>query len=564
MRYSQVFGNNTLRHNPSTSKSISYSMLLRGAYVRAIGSGLFALLPMGIRVMNNIKAIIREEMEALGGQEMSLPLVVPYNLWKKTGRDQLVGKELVRFSDRAGHELVLSTSHLEPITQLARLSINSYRDFPRFLYQFETKFRDEEKVKFGLFRAKEFTMKDAYSFHRSYVDLNNFFPKVYKAYKAIFDKCGIETVVAESAVGSLSGDRAYEFLMPCSWGDTKIIKCSSCGYYANIDVAVGIKKKISEIPLDSIEIATPGCSSFETLQAFLDVPAERIAVTTLYKTIHGWALVTCRGDYQVSTEKLSRLLEDPVIGPATDEEVTAAGLLPGYMFPSNEITGFRFVIDDLVAESNNLVVGADKAGRHILNANFGRDFESELVGDIARIHADNKCIRCTTVLEEMQAIEVGNIFKLGDFYSKSIGLSFTEENGDVVHPHMGSYGIGLGRLMSAVVEANHDERGIKWPEALSPYNFFLMGIGKSFRVKNVVENISEELGSDVLFDDRHESVGIKFKDFDLLGLPYRIVVSTKSLQDGNVEFYERRTEKTWRVPLEMVVKTCRALIAENI
>lgn len=564
MRYSQVFGNNTLRHNPSTSKSISYSLLLRGGYIRALGSGLFALMPLGVRVENNIKRIIREEMEALGGQEMSLPLVVPKNLWKKTGRDQLIGKELICFSDRTGHQLVLSTSHLEPITQLARLSINSYRDFPRFLYQFETKFRDEEKVKNGLFRAKEFTMKDAYSFHRSYVDLNNFFPKVFKAYKSIFDKCGIETIAAESAVGSLSGDRAYEFLMPCSWGKNRIIKCPSCGYQANMDVAVGIKKKNSEIPLASEEIQTPGCGSLEALVKYLGIPPERAAVTTLYKTLKGWALAVCRGDYEVSIEKLSRLLEEPVVGPASTAEIEEMKLVPGFLFPSNEITDFKLVIDDLVAESGNLIVGSDKPDCHIKNANFGRDFESDIVGDISRVHADNKCVRCETMLEEQRAIEVGNIFKLGDFYSKSIGLSFTEENGDVVHPHMGSYGIGIGRLISAVVEANHDDKGIIWPTVLAPYKFYLMGIGKSFRVRNVVESLSEDLGSDALFDDRHESVGVKFKDFDLLGIPYRIVVSTKSFQDGNAEFYERSSGKTWRVPLEMVIRTCRALTAESI
>ena len=564
MRYSQVFGNNTLRHNPSTAKTVSYSLLLRGGYVRAIGSGLFALMPMGIRVMDNIKEIIREEMDALEGQEMALPLVVPRNLWKKTGRDQLVGKELVSFSDRAGHELVLSSSHLEPITQLARMSINSYRDFPRFLYQFGDKFRDEEKVRYGLFRAKEFEMKDAYSFHRSYVDLNNFFPRVFKAYESIFERCGIETFAAESAVGSLSGDRAYEFLMTCSWGDVDIVRCGSCGYQANMDVAVGIKNKLSEMPLEAEEVDTSGCDTPEALMAHLSLPPERIAPTRLYRTIKGWVLVTCRGDYEVSIEKLSRLIEEPVVGPATDEEITGLGLYPGFLFPSNDITGFRLVIDDIVAESANLVVGSDRKGRHIMNANFGRDFESDIVGDVSRIHADNKCVRCETMLEEEKAIEVGNIFKLGDFYSRSIGLSFTEENGEVAYPYMGSYGIGLGRLVSAIVEANHDERGIIWPVGLAPYNFFLMGIGKSFRVKNVVESLSEELGSEVLFDDRHESVGVKFKDFDLLGIPYRIVVSTKSLQDGNVEFYERRSGRTWRVPLEMVVKTCRALLSGNV
>ena len=564
MRYSQVFGNNTLRHNPSASKSISYSLLLRGGFIRSLGSGLFAAMPMGMRVIDRIKAIMREEFDSLGGQEMDLPLVVPFNLWKKTGRDQLVGKELIQFEDRAGHKLVLSSSHLEPITHLARMSINSYRDFPRFLYQFKTKFRDEDRVRCGLFRAKEFTMKDAYSFHRSYTDLNNFFPKVFKAYNSIFRQCGIEALTAESAVGSLSGDRAYEFLMPCDWGDNYIVKCPRCGYQANLDVAVGIKEKKPDMPLSSEEIVTEGCSDADKLSAFLGVPKNSIAVTTLYKTLGGWVLAVCRGDYEISIEKLSRLLEDPVIGPASPEEVAGQGLVPGFLFPSNKITGFRLVVDDAVAETANLIVGADKNGRHIKNANFGIDFECSLVGDIVRIHDEDECMICGGKLEEVKAIEVGNIFKLGDFYSKSMGLSFTEEGGETAYPHMGSYGIGLGRLMAAIVEANHDDRGIIWPEKLAPYYFFLMGIGKSFRVRKVVDSLAEELGSEVLFDDRHESVGVKFKDFDLLGIPYRIVVSTKGLQDGYAEFYDRKTDRSWQVPLEMTVKTCRALVEGNM
>lgn len=559
MRYSQVFGNNTLRQNPSSSKSISYSLLLRGGFVRNMGSGLFALMPMGMRVVDRIKTIMREELDGLGGQEMDLPLVIPYNLWKKTGRDQLIGKELVHFEDRSGHKLVLSSSHLEAIAQLARMSISSYRDFPRFLYQFKAKFRDEERVRCGLFRAKEFTMKDAYSFHRSYTDLNNFFPKVFKAYNSIFERCGIETITAESAVGSLSGDRAYEFLMPCSWGDNDIVRCPKCGYRANLDVAVGVKEKFPGIPAASEEIKTPGCDTKEKLAEYLGVPLSMIAVTTLYKTLNGWLLAVCRGDYEISLEKLSRLVEDPVIAAATADEVRSEGVAPGYLFPSNNKTGYRLVVDDAVAESVNLIVGSDREGFHLKNANFGIDFESSLVGDISRIHADNECMICGGRLEEVRAIEIGNIFKLGDFYSKSIGLSFTDEDGAAAYPHMGSYGIGLGRLMTAVVEANHDDRGIIWPAELAPYNFFLMGIGKSFRVRNIVETLAGELGSEVLFDDRHESAGVKFKDFDLLGIPYRIVISTKGLQEGFAEFYDRKKDKSWRVPLEMVVKTCRAL-----
>ncbi len=532
--------------------------------MRNLGAGLFALMPMGMRVMSRIEAIIREELEALGGQEMDLPLVVPKNLWKKTGRDKIIGTELIRFQDRAGHELVLSSSHLELITQLARLSINSYRDFPRFLYQFKTKFRDEEKICCGLFRAKEFTMNDAYSFHRSYSDLNNFFPKVFRAYKAIFERCGIKTIAAESAVGSLSGDRAYEFLMPCPWGDNYLISCPSCGYNANLEVAVGHKQKLPGMPLPAEEIETPGCNDKYLLSDYLGVPLSSIAFTTLYKTIRGFALVVCRGDYEISLEKLSRLIEEPVIGQASAEEVESEGLVPGYLFPSNNITGYKLVVDDLVAESDNLIVGADKPDRHIKNANFGRDFESNIVGDITIVHEDDTCIRCGKKLERIAAIEIGNIFKLGDFYSKSIGLSYTEDSGDVSNPYMGSYGIGMSRLLTAIVEANHDERGIIWPPKLAPYSFFLMGIGKSFKVRKVVDSLAEELGSNCLFDDRYESVGVKFKDFDLLGIPYRIVVSTKSLQDGNAEFYERKTDRFWRVPLEMVSQTCKALISKSI
>ena len=276
---------------PIRQNLLAIRCLSEAVFVRSLGSGLFALMPMGMRVIDRVKTIMRVEFDALGGQEMELPLVVPQHLWSKTGREQLIGKELIRFKDRSGHALVLSTSHLEPITQLARLSINSYRDFPRFLYQFKNKFRDEERVRCGLFRAKEFTMSDAYSFHRSYTDLNSFFPKVFKAYSSIFQFCGIDFFTAESAVGSLSGDRAYEFLMECDWGDNKIINCPTCGYRANIDVAVGFKETFTNIPLTSKEISTPGCNSKEKLMKYLDVPAEKIAVTTLYKTLN--ALGSC-------------------------------------------------------------------------------------------------------------------------------------------------------------------------------------------------------------------------------------------------------------------------------
>ncbi|MDC7124839.1 MAG: proline--tRNA ligase [Spirochaetales bacterium] len=563
MRYTNIFGNNTLRHNPGSSKSISFFLLQRGGYLRSLGSGLFAMMPMGNRVIDKIKNIIKDELENLGGQEVDLPIVVPLNLWKKTGRDKIIADEMISFSDRQGHEYVLSPSHIESMTQLARTSINSYRDFPRFVYQFKEKFRDEEKDKGGLYRAKEFTMNDAYSFHRSYSDLNNFFPKVFQAYLNIFEKCGVDIISAQSAVGTVSGDRAYEFLKECSWGDNIVISCPECGYKASADIAVGVKKQYTENPRLPKEVATPDCGTRDKLSKFLNIPLEKIGVTELYKTVDGFILVVCRGDYDVSIEKLSRLIGSAVIGLATKDEVEANDLAPGYIFPSNEKTGFPLVVDDSISGSDNLVVGSDRLGYHIKNVNFGIDFESKIVGDIVRIHSDDKCIYCRSSLEEKNTIEIGNIFKIGDFYSKAIGLSFTEENGEISYPYMGTYGIGLGRLLMGIVEANHDDKGIIWPKHLAPYNFFLMGIGKSFRVKNVVEELFEQLGSDVLFDDRHESIGVKFKDFELLGLPYRIVVSAKSLQEGKAEFYERKTGKTWDVPLELVNKTCTSLLEDS-
>lgn len=561
MKYSHIFGNNTLRENSVRTKSISHSMLVRGCFIRSVGNGLYAMLPMGTRVVEKIKKIIKEELDALGGQEINIPMVAPHKLWYKTKRDKIISDELVTFKDKAGHSYVISSSHIEPVTQLAKASMNSYRDFPRFLYQFSSKFRDEKKVGFGLYRSKEFLIKDAYSFHRTYTELNNFFPKVFRAYQNIFSKCGVDVFSAPSAVGSLSGDRAYEFLMKCSWGENIIIECQNCGYKASEDVAIGIKKKLVEKEQEAMVINAPEYGTPEKASTILNIPLEKFALTELYKTLSGWILVLRRADYQVSIEKLSRFIEEPVIGLASKEEVIQQGFNPGYIFPQ-ETNKIKLIADDIISNSNNLVIGSGQPGKYIKNANLGRDFNIKEESDICTIQGTDKCRYCKKDLHAINAIEIANIFNIGTFFAKAIGLSFLEEDGSKANPYMASYGLGIGRLMMAIVESNHDKRGIIWPKGLSPFSFFLMGIGKSFKIKKVSEEIATKLGDLVLYDDRHESTGAKFRDYELLGIPYRIVVSTKNLQEGNVEFYNRKSKESWLVAIDFVKETCISLIAK--
>ncbi len=551
MRYSKLLGK-SLRSVPQGVKSRAYSLLIQGGFVRPLGHGLYSLLPLGNRVIRKLKRIIAEEMESLGGQEVEVPVVNPYELWKKSGRSDLVDRDLIRFQDRTGRELVLSPSSEEAMVELVRESLNSYRDLPVFLYQFQTKFRDEEKVRSGLLRSKEFVMKDGYSFHRSYSDLNNFFPKVFGAYKRIFDRCFIEVITAEAGVGYMGGERSYEFLMPSNAGDDLVITCAQCGYHANGEVALGRKETSSETPLPLKKIHTPGCDSMAKLAAFLDLPRSKLAKPMVFRSREGFVMAVVRGDYEVSIEKLNRIVKAPIVRRATRAELEMHGLIPGYLSPLGVPSDETVVIDDSIMKSDNLVMAANEYEYHYKNVNFGRDFESELLGDIVRVTSGNNCYQCGYPLEETRAVELGNIFKLGDYYSRSMELHFQDEKDKKVYPYMGSYGIGLGRLLWALVEKNQDKRGIVWPKHLAPFDVFLMGIGLSPSVIRTVEELFREIPAEVLYDDRGDSPGVKFKDADLLGIPLRILVSSKHLRNGEVEFFDRQTRNTWMVPIEQV------------
>lgn len=550
MRYSKVFGK-THREAPHNVRSISQIRLTQGGYIRSLGHGLYSYLPMGNIVFDRLKAVIKEEMDGLGGQEVRVPLVNPYSIWRRGGRLDYVDRDMIRFEDRTGRRLVLSPSHEEAMVELVRRGIDSYRDLPIFLYQFQAKFRDEARVRSGLIRAKEFVMKDAYSFHRTYYDLNNFFPRVFAAYRRIFERCGVPVISAESGVGYMGGEKAYEFLMPSDNGDDRILVCDSCGYRANAEIAKSIKEVRHEEPQNTEPVQTGMPTRMASLSESLGVPRSRLAKSLVYRTGRGLVMAVVRGDYEISVEKLAGVLRTPVLSLATDRELEAAGLSAGNVSPLG-VSGVKVIADDAVAKTPNLVFGANIDGSHVLNVNVGRDFVPDVMADIAQANEGDRCLQCHGTLRQTRAIELGNIFKLRDFYSRAMDLSFQADNGERAHPHMGSYGIGMGRLISAVVEANADGNGFVWPDQLTPFGAYLMGIGASPAVHRIVEKLHDAFPSHMLLDDRHESPGVKFKDMDLLGIPLRVVVGPKALADGNVELYDRRLNRTTAVPVDAV------------
>jgi prolyl-tRNA synthetase len=557
MRYSALLGK-TLREEPHGIRSPSYALLLKGGYIRQLGQGLFAYLPLGLRVLRNLQRIVTEEMQALGGQEIYAPVVTPAEMWRQSGRLDWI-RELVRFQDRGGRALVLSPTHEEAFVEVVRAALSSYRDLPLLLYQFQIKFRDEERTKDGLSRTKEIYMHDGYSFHRSYHELNNFFPKLFGSYRRIFERCGIQTFAAEAGVGYIGGEKSFEFLMPAASGDHALIRCGKCQYAASQEVAIGGKEYLRGDMQPLEKVATPDCQTIEALARFFELPRNRLAKSLLYLTPRGPVMAVVRGDFEAAPEKLSAYLKVPVYGLAGERELEEAGLSAGFLSPIGLPKALRVVVDDAVARSANLVYGANEPGFHFRNGNFGRDYESPDVADIALTRGERICLQCGGRLEEIQAVEVGHIFKLGDYYTRTMNLAFQDDRGRTAYPHMGCWGIGLGRLMDAVAWANRDERGLAWPEAVAPFRAFLMSIGQSLAVKKAVEELAANLGEEALFDDREDSPGVKFKDADLLGIPLRLVVSTKHLSEGLVEVQERRTGQVRLLPPAQAVRAAQEL-----
>ncbi len=552
VRYSQLFPK-TLRDVPKGVSSDGYRLLYRGGYIRTHGRGLFVFMPLGMRVIHRIRSLISAHMNALGGQEVQAPLVNPFELWQQSGRSDLIDTDLVRFTDRLGRPMVLAPTHEEAMVDLLRTSMTSYRDLPVFLYQFQEKYRDEERTRNGLIRSREFLMKDGYSFHRSFSDLNNFLPKVFRAYRAIFDACNLDTIIAEAGVGYMGGEKSYEFLVPSNAGDDHVIVCDSCGYAANREVAVSNpppRPSRSSRPREMKKLETPGCTNMARLSKHLDLPKSQLAKTMAFRGGgDNLILAVVRGDTNVSVEKLARLLEVPALRRAKRKEISELGLVPGYLSPLTGLDRLTVVVDHGAADAANLVYGGNQDGVHYADVNFGRDFDADAIGDIAQAEPGATCIHCGGTLEERRATELGNLFRLGDGYSRAMNLWIHDETGRVIYPYMGCYGIGIGRLMQAIAEANHDEKGIVWPVSVAPFHVYLMTIGKSFAVRDAAEGLYKDFGDEVLFDDREESISTKFTDFLLLGIPFRLIVSGATVTEGTVELFDRRTGEREKVSI---------------
>lgn len=539
MRFSQMLIP-TLRDAPKDAELISHKLLIRAGFIRPVAAGLYTLLPLGQKVRLKIEKIIREEMNAIGGQEVSMPIS-------------------------------LATTYEEAITDLVRREIRSYRQVPLVLYQIRTKFRDEPRPRGGLIRVCEFTMKDAYSFHSSEEDLDAFYPKIRQAYEKIFRRCGLEPVTVQGDPGLIGGKDSYEFMLLSDAGEDQIALCESCRYAANREIAQRFKAPVNPtepmLPLE--EVATPECESIQTLTEFLQITPARTAKAVFSianETDFIFALI--RGDLEVSETKLANAVGARTLRPATEAEIRSIGAVPGYASPVSlqKQSAVKIVVDDSIVNERNLVSGANKEGFHVKNVNYGRDFRADIITDIARVREGDPCPNCQSPLILKNAIELGHIFKLGTRYSEAMGAKILTQDVSERFLVMGCYGIDIGRLMAAVVEAHHDEQGIIWPEELAPFHIVLLVLNtdraEQIELAEKLYALLRAAGFEVLYDDRSESAGVKFNDADLMGIPYRLVIGSRSITNKTIELKRRRDgtkrELSYAQGLDALVQALKA------
>ena len=565
MRISQLFGKR-LREVPSEADTESHRLLLRAGMISQLVAGVYSYMPLALRALRKIENIVRDEMNQTGAQEVQMPSLQPAELWQKSGRDVAMGPTLFHLKDRKERELVLGPTHEEVVTDMAGRNVQSYRDLPFTLYQIQTKMRDEPRPRGGLIRVREFTMKDAYSFDATEEGLDIIYKKMVQAYKNIYARCGLPAMIIEADSGAIGGKDSQEFMAVTEIGEDEIIICDGCGLGANVEKAVSIKTKAESGPaLGMEEVSTPGKETIEDVAAFLNLKTLQTLKAVFYSADGMFVFVMIRGDLEVNEVKLKKVLHAVDLRLATDEEVKRAGLVPGSASAVG-LGGVKIVADESVASGTNFVAGANKAGRHLRNVNFPRDFNGDIVADIAKAKAGDTCTTCGGSLRTVRGMEVGHVFKLGTSISSKLGASFVDESG-ASHPIiMGCYGIGIGRLMAAVIELNHDDKGIIWPKSVAPYQVYLCPLYMdNAEVVKQADTLYSELsgmGIEVLYDDRTESPGVKFNDADLLGIPVRITVSPRSLEKGSVEIKLRSEKKAELVPVsEAIVKT-KALLAE--
>jgi len=563
MKVSQLV-TKSLRDDPPEAETASHRLMLRAGLIYQVAAGIYASLPLAFKSLRKIEAIIREEMDRAGGQELLMPALQPMELWEQTGRGAAFGDNLFSLEDRRGRPMVLAPTHEEVVTGIVKANVQSYRDLPVILYQIQTKFRDEPRPRAGLVRVREFVMKDAYSFNADEESLDDSYQAMAQAYRNIYRRCGLPVLMAEADSGAIGGKDSHEFILTTPTGEDTVITCSACGYTANAEKASGVYHELSAEDEESLEeVSTPGVKTIDGLAQYLNISDEKTFKAVFYMADGELVFVTIRGDLEVNDIKLKNALHASDLHLADDQEVAKAGLVAGSASAIG-IHDIKRVGDLSITRGNNFVVGGNKPDTHLRGANYPRDFQVDILTDIALARPGQGCPNCGQPLEAVRGVEVGHIFKLGTFFSEALGANYLDQNGQHQPILMGCYGIGVGRLLAAAIEQNHDDKGIAFPATIAPYQVHLVGLNLADeQVAEEAERLYQELqdqGIEVLFDDRTEqTAGVKLNDVDLLGLPVRLVVSPRNMKAGVVEFKQRLDETSSLVPTGEVVAALQAL-----
>ena len=576
MRMSSLLSQ-TLREAPSDAEISSHQLLIRAGYIRQLAAGIFTAMPLAKRSLTKIENIMRDEMNKIDGQEMSMPVVHPAEIWKATGRWGKVGPEMGRFQDRNGRDMVLAMTHEEVVVDIIKDEIQSYRQLPMMIYHIQTKWRDDPRPRAGLIRVREFTMKDSYSLDRDWAGLDLQYANHYRAYFNIFGRCKLPVIAVESDVGMMGGNMAHEYMYLTPVGEDTLLICDECGYSANRQIAELQKEKAAEEkPKKLMKVATPGAKTIIDLAKFLEIPEHKTAKAVFMmaeikdqeaeKEKLVFAIV--RGDMDLNETKLLNAVGAKGLRPAEESEIIASGAVPGYASPVG-LKNILIVVDDLIPESPNLVAGANEEGFHFMNVNYGRDFVADLVADIVAARDGDACPKCGSPMNALRGVEVGNIFKLGTWYSEAVGATFQDAEGKEKPVVMGSYGIGSGRLLASVAEEYNDKYGLIMPITIAPYEVHLVELvgskGDREKVQLTAEKLYQDLlqaGVEVLFDDREESPGVKFNDADLIGIPLRLTVGHKALEEGGIETKIRHEPEKKAIPLDRAVEIVKEIIRD--
>ena len=563
MRFSRYFGT-TQREEPHEAEIPSHRLMLRAGMIHQAASGVYAYYPMAWRSLRKIEQIIREEMDAEGGQELRLSVLQPIELWDRSGRNEIFGPDLFRLRDRRDRPMAVAPTHEELLTTMVKSCVSSYRDLPLVLYQIHTKFRDELRPRAGLIRVREFDMKDAYSFDVDEESLDASYQAMVRAYKKIYERCGLDVIMVDADSGAIGGKESNEFMLLSPSGEDTNLLCEACGYGANAEKALFAKPPGPSEELKPLEVVhTPNLKTIEGVSQFLNVDTSQTLKAVFYMADGEFQFVVIRGDLEVNEIKLQRALDASEIRLATPVEVADAGVVAGSASPIG-LADVRVVADDSIDMGANFVVGANRDDHHYLNANFPRDFQPDVTEDIALAEAGHACHSCGSALVTRRGIEVGHVFKLGTRYSVDLETQVQLADASSCHIQMGCYGIGLGRLLAAAVEQHHDDKGMTLPRAIAPYEVILTTLNAANEeVTAMAEKLYEELraaGLEVLYDDRAESAGVKLNDADLLGMPVRVLVSPRGLKGGTVEVKARTAADALAVPSDQVVKETQALL----